>query len=138
MRSNIDAQMTVFDDGETRYVMPGAIPNRGRGWFGVWEFDSFLLSPRHRDLLVAAGYTQIDCRRRWTTFTDEQWAQMTPALPWLAWYLLAERAAESFYHNSLRLLWNLGMLEPHEAQLVSWRRDFRPFPWRGRRRMRRA
>ena len=38
--------------------------------------------------------------------------------------------------RAARLCWRLGLLEPHQGMLLSWRRDFRPFPWRGLRRYR--
>ena len=135
MKRNIDGDMTIYDDGRVSYVMPGAVPHRGRGWFGVWELNGGRLSKRHRELLVAAGYTQVDGRRRWRYLTDEQWALLTPALPLLAFYLLGERFIEWANWRLARFAWNLGVLEVPEAEMFSWRRHFSPYPWRGRRRI---
>lgn len=55
------------------------------------------------------------------------------------WLLsLRYKTAPALYSALLLALWRLGLLEPNEATAFSWRRDFRPFPWRGLKRMRRG
>lgn len=40
------------------------------------------------------------------------------------------------YWRAITWMWRVGLVEPAEAESFSWRRDFRPFPWRGLRRER--
>lgn len=48
------------------------------------------------------------------------------------WYVTRPQ----LYYRLQRLLWNAGLIEPYEGMVFSWRRDFRPFPWLGRNRLR--
>ena len=102
----------------------------------MWELDGRRVRQYGgRDALVAAGLTQIDCRKRPIYRVDEQWALLTPALPLIAFWLLVERFTSWANMIAARLAWRLGLVEPSEALTFSWRRDFSPRPWRGRRRM---
>ena len=65
-------------------------------------------------------------RDSWVVQADNQWA--APLLRFV--YL----SAPSFYWAVIDVMWKIGLVEVEEAAVFSWRRNFRPFPWRGVRR----
>lgn len=100
-----------------------------RGW---GPFRTYLV-PDNAEHLRRFGFEvsrEPHLRSSWMTFSE------SIEVCWL----LRERydTLPRFYWGFVKALWGMGLIEPHKAMSFSWRNDFRPFPWRGRKRFRNA
>ena len=104
--------MRTFDDSLTV---------RGWGPFRQYEIDDQWI-----DESVTVIELQWDNLSAWVVPSGSFWRLALLQL----WY----GDCKGGYWRFVRLLWSAGLLEPHPSRVFSWRRDFRPFPWKGRRR----
>ena len=100
----------------------GAGPFTQRTW-SDWQERQFGL--------VASGDLIVIQRRpvfrsAWTVHSSKRWAVPLLRLVYISIPILYWRVVES--------MWEVGLIEFEESALFSWRRHFRPFPWRGVRR----
>ena len=107
-----------------------ALQMRGRGWFRQYLWTD--QDERYQRWIERGGLLPVErepkFRATWCVRRDSP--LIAKALRW--WYGPLRDA----YWNAVYRMWAWGLFEPEEGAVFSWRRDFRPFPWRGLKRER--
>ncbi len=100
---------------------------------GRWPFKMYKLADRPEAIAFAkfAGWREVYREYAWLG------GYYAPR-PWVYWLRFRHKWLRHQLGRAYRVLWPLGLLEPAEFRPFSLRQDFRPFPWRGRRRLKEA